>query len=223
MENPHEMVEHVHDPPKVNVFLAVSSCKVCGQFFFAEPTVTGFNYLDMLQLWLMPQLQEDNEDVIFQQDGGPPHLHVDVLAHLNANLPGRWIGRAPDNYSLLLLPWPPRSPDLTPCDFFLWGYIKDHVYVHPMPRDLPQLLQRVVDVVAANDRGILQHVWQELDCRIVKSAVSPRVGISSICRVGQKLGVSLPLLTCSPRRDHPGYCTTDFGNPEGLTNYSVLV
>ena len=30
------------------------------------------------------------------------------------------------------------------------------------------------------------------------SAVSPRVDISSTCKVGQKLGVSLPLLICSP-------------------------
>jgi hypothetical protein len=50
-------MEYVRDSPKVNVFCAVSSCKVYGPFFFAEPTVTGINYLDMLQLWLMPQLQ----------------------------------------------------------------------------------------------------------------------------------------------------------------------
>ena len=30
------------------------------------------------------------------------------------------------------------------------------------------------------------------------SAASPRVDISSTCKVGQKFGVSLPLLTCSP-------------------------
>ena len=24
--------------------------------------------------------------------------------------------------------WPARSPDLTPCDFWLWGYLKDRVY-----------------------------------------------------------------------------------------------
>ena len=30
-------------------------------------------------------------------------------------------------YEHLLL-WPPRSPDLTPCDFFLWGYVKDNAY-----------------------------------------------------------------------------------------------
>jgi arginine decarboxylase-like protein len=30
------------------------------------------------------------------------------------------------------------------------------------------------------------------------SAASPRVDISSTCKVGQKRGVSLPLLTCFP-------------------------
>jgi len=24
--------------------------------------------------------------------------------------------------------WPPRSPDLTPLDFFLWGYLKQNVF-----------------------------------------------------------------------------------------------
>jgi hypothetical protein len=66
----------------------------------------------------MPQLQEDSEDFIFQQDGAPPHFHFDARAHLNANLPGRWIGRA-SHIDSPLLPCPLRSLDLTPCDFFL--------------------------------------------------------------------------------------------------------
>jgi hypothetical protein len=35
-----------------------------------------------------------------------------------------------------------------------------------MPRDLPQLRQRIVEAVAAIDRQMLQCVWQELDYRI---------------------------------------------------------
>jgi len=31
-KNPHATMEHVRDPPKVNVFCAVSSCKVYGPF-----------------------------------------------------------------------------------------------------------------------------------------------------------------------------------------------
>ena len=36
--------------------------------------------------------------------------------------PGRWIsGCGPFD-------WPARSPDLTPCDLFLWEYLKDIVF-----------------------------------------------------------------------------------------------
>jgi hypothetical protein len=86
----------------------------------------------------MPQLLEDTEDFIFEQDGVLPHFHFDIRGHLNANIPGCWIGQTSHNDSLLL-PWPPQLFNLTPCDFFLWGYIKDHVYVPPVPHDLLQL------------------------------------------------------------------------------------
>jgi hypothetical protein len=87
------------------VFCAISSCIVYKPFFFAEPTVTGINYLKMLQLWQMPQLQEDSKYFIFQQDGALPHFCFDVHAHLTANLVGRWIGRTSHNDCPLLL-WP---------------------------------------------------------------------------------------------------------------------
>jgi hypothetical protein len=42
-----------------------------------------------------------------------------------------------------------------------------------MPRDLPQLRQRIVEAVAVIDRQVLQRVWQEVDykidiCRVTK-------------------------------------------------------
>jgi hypothetical protein len=39
---------------------------------------------------------------------------------------------------------PPRSPNLTSFDFFLWGYVRNKVYVPPLPTDLPELRQRIV-------------------------------------------------------------------------------
>jgi len=36
--------------------------------------------------------------------------------------PDAWIGRGGP------IPWPPQSPDLSPLDFFLWGYIKNNGY-----------------------------------------------------------------------------------------------
>jgi hypothetical protein len=70
------------------------------------------------------------------------------------------------NEDSALIPWSPRSPNITPCDFFLWSYVKDNVYVPPLPRDLPELRQRIVAAVDTIDVDMLQRVWQELDYRI---------------------------------------------------------
>ena len=43
----------------------------------------------------------------------------------------------------VLTTWPPRSPDATPCDFFVWGYVKDQVYVPPLPASIPELKVRI--------------------------------------------------------------------------------
>ena len=67
------VVKHQRDSPKVNVFCAVSPKKVYGPYFFEENTITGTKYLQMLQNWLLAELQGDANDFVFQQDGAPPH------------------------------------------------------------------------------------------------------------------------------------------------------
>uniref|UniRef100_A0A915E3U8 Uncharacterized protein n=1 Tax=Ditylenchus dipsaci TaxID=166011 RepID=A0A915E3U8_9BILA len=39
--------------------------------------------------------------------------------------------------------WPPYSHDPTPCDFFLWKWIKDQVY-RTQPAGLEELKRRIV-------------------------------------------------------------------------------
>ena len=39
--------------------------------------------------------------------------------------------------------WPPRSPDLNPCDFSLWGALKSKIY-GPKPSNLDELKQNIV-------------------------------------------------------------------------------
>ena len=81
---------------------------------FAEPAVTGITYLDILQQFLESQFIQDGilDSVAYQQEGAPPHFALTIRNYLTDIFPGRWIGRA----SLRL--WAPRSPDLTPKDFF---------------------------------------------------------------------------------------------------------
>ena len=45
---------------------------------------------------------------------------------LNKTFLNRWIGRDGPT------PWPPSSPDITPLEFFLLGYIEDRVYATPV-------------------------------------------------------------------------------------------
>ena len=90
-------------------------------------------------------------------------------------------------FTKMLLAWPPRSPDATPCDFFLWGYVKDQVYVPPLPASIPELkvqIRTAIDTITA-DR--LQTVWNELDfhvdvCRITGCAHrAPVRYVTKIC------------------------------------------
>ena len=70
---------------------------------------------------------------------------------------------------------PPRSPDTTPCDFFLWGYVKDQVYVPALPASFPELKVRIRTAIETITADTLQTVWKEFDyrvdvCRITKGA-----------------------------------------------------
>ena len=58
----------------------------------------------------------------FQHDGAPPHYTIRVREFLNEIFPNRWLGRGGP------VAWPPRSPDLTPLDCYIWGHMKTLVY-----------------------------------------------------------------------------------------------
>ena len=59
----------------------------------------------------------------------------------------------------MLLAWPPRSPGATPCDFFLWGYVKDQVYVPPLPATIPELKVLIRTAIETITVDMLQTVW----------------------------------------------------------------
>jgi hypothetical protein len=83
----------------------------------------------------------------------------------NSTLSNRWIGRAGATDEEWLK-WPPRSPDLTPCDFFLWGYVKEQVFVPPLLLDIDELKLRNNASIETTDRNTLERVWDELDNRL---------------------------------------------------------
>ncbi|GBO26989.1 hypothetical protein AVEN_153886-1 [Araneus ventricosus] len=62
--------------------------------------------------------------------------------------------------------WPPRSPDLKPLDFFLWGYIKQRVYATPPPT-LQELRNRITYACASVSPAILYNVQSRVQMCIV--------------------------------------------------------
>lgn len=158
-EKPHAIREHIRDSPKVNVWCGLLQDKIIGPFFFVEGTITGNVYQDMLELYAIPQLDDRQPTIVFQHDGAPPHWSISVRTLLNEVFPGRWIGRGGP------LSWPPRSPDITPLDFFLWGYVKDRVYNTAVP-NLRILKDRIKDAIATVSNEMLSSVWQEVEYRL---------------------------------------------------------
>jgi len=59
--------------------------------------------------------------------------------------------------------WPSRSPYITPCNFFLWGWVKEKLFIPPLPRDLVDLKAQIIAAVKNIDAPMLTRVWQELE------------------------------------------------------------
>ena len=49
------------------------------------------------------------------------------------------------------------SPDATPCDFFLWGYVKDQDYVPPLPASIPELKVRIRTATETSPLACYKH------------------------------------------------------------------
>ena len=141
--NPYWMRETRHQVQwSINVWCGIHGDRLVGPVFY-DGILNGQRYLDMI----LRAVVEEHADNLplraahvlwLQQDGAPPHYARLVWEWLDRHFPGQWIGRAGP------VDWPPRSPDITPIDFFLWGYIKTLVY-ETAPPDLNDLQQCIRD------------------------------------------------------------------------------
>ncbi|GFX76374.1 hypothetical protein TNCV_593371 [Trichonephila clavipes] len=93
----------------------------------------------------------------FQQDGATCHTARATIDLLKDTFGDRLISRfGPVN-------WPPRSCDLTPLDFFLWGYVKSLVYA-----DKPQTLDHLDD----NIRSVIADIRPQMLEKVIENWTS---------------------------------------------------
>ncbi|GFX26683.1 uncharacterized protein TNCV_1838591 [Trichonephila clavipes] len=97
--------------------------------------VNAQSYLTLLRETVVPCLIQRGQisNVTFMQDGATSHTANPVKAFLIQTFGENRIVSRCCRY-----PWPPRSPDLTPAAFWLWGYLKSRVYL-PGPSSLLEL------------------------------------------------------------------------------------
>ena len=57
----------------------------------------------------------------FMQDGAKPHRTQEVFQGIHRVYRTRVIGLGYSKFSNRGLEWPPYSPDMNPCDYFLWA------------------------------------------------------------------------------------------------------
>ncbi|GFX67167.1 uncharacterized protein TNCV_2185141 [Trichonephila clavipes] len=112
-----------------------TSSFIIGPFFFKTQcpvngwiteTVNAQRYLTLLQETAEPCLIQRGQisNVTFMQDGATSHTTNPVKAFLIQTFGEDRIVSRCSRY-----PWPTRSPDLTPTDFWFWGYLKYRVYL----------------------------------------------------------------------------------------------
>ena len=63
------------------------------------------------------------------------------------------------------VPWPPGLPDLSACDFYLWGYLKSNVYVRK-PRIVDDLKVSIREEIATVPQEMLVNVMQNFEKRL---------------------------------------------------------
>lgn len=126
----------------LHVWCGLLDNKIIGPIFI-DGSLNGEKYLNLLTndvenyLDNLP-LRQYNE-IIWHQDGAPPHNVLPVVNYLNGKYE-TWIGRAGP------IGWPPNSPDLTPLDSFLWGFLQNKVYETPV-QDIEVLRNRIIETI----------------------------------------------------------------------------
>ena len=165
-ENPHHVEER--RPQRkfgFNVWCGVLGSTILGPFIF-ENTLTGISYLNFLQNSFQDMLDDINLEtrasMWFQHDGAPPHNQINVRNYLNQEYPNSWIGRNGP------IAWPPRSPDLSVLDFFLWGMVKNKVY---------RRTYQTIDEL----RGSVLECFNAIDRRSIRKATNSVLKRCNVC------------------------------------------
>ncbi|GFV89273.1 hypothetical protein TNCV_286061 [Trichonephila clavipes] len=133
---------------------------IVGELFGPPVFVNGDRYRARITNFFIPELNNhDVQELWFQQDGATCHTARATIDLLKDTFGDRLISRfGPVNL-------PPRSCDLTPLDYFLWGYVKSLVYADK-PQTLDHLEDNIRRVIADIRPQMLEKVLENWTSRL---------------------------------------------------------
>jgi hypothetical protein len=134
------------------MWCGVSATCISGPIFF-DSTVNTDAYLAILEGFYSQLTEQEREYCFFQQDGATSHTSERSLARVHEMF------TAERTVSKGL--WPPRSPDLSTCGFYLWGYLKGRVY-EQNARNIEELKDDIRNSVRSITATELTRVYMNL-------------------------------------------------------------
>ncbi len=112
---------------------------------FLHETVNAEQYQNIIKQYIA-LLEPSELRVRFQQNGAYAHMAASTKEFLKDFL---------DDRIILWGLWPPRTTDLTTPDFFLWVYIKDHIF-QVETASIDHLKELITNMIAIIDQNILK-------------------------------------------------------------------
>ncbi|GFT65909.1 DUF4817 domain-containing protein [Trichonephila clavipes] len=169
--NSREYTQKPLHSPKVTAWCGFTGSFIIGPFFFETQcpvngwiteAVIAHRYLTLLRETVVPCLIQRRQisNVPFMQDGETSHTANPVKTFLIQTFGEDRIVRRRCRY-----PWPPRSPDLTPADFWLWGYFKSRLYLSG-PSSLSELKDTIRREVSSIHPDMLHSAVAEFVTRL---------------------------------------------------------
>uniref|UniRef100_A0A914DNK4 Transposase n=1 Tax=Acrobeloides nanus TaxID=290746 RepID=A0A914DNK4_9BILA len=112
-----------------------------------KATLGAERYIELFNEVILPACEEVYPDGNFlhQQDGAPAHKLKDTQRFLKKRVP----------QFVRLNEWTGYSPDVNPCDYRLWAWLKQKEYSRRMSSNLDELKDRI------------QEAWEELDTETI--------------------------------------------------------
>jgi len=166
--NPRELHERPLHGSKVTVWCAISSFGIIGPYFFEDEreravTMNGPRYVHVGELLRSRACSSSSNrrNVFPTRWSYEPH-HTRFHGRVRNLFSNHVISRYGD------ITWPARSPDLSACDFLLWGYLKSQVFKAPAPHTVQDLKHRILQEVKRIPVEMLQRAMGDVRKRLTE-------------------------------------------------------